>query len=893
MSPRYHYLPWVREGAAHAFTNTDSLAAVLEKPSGDRKLSTLPVGLSVNERAPLTVPVRVFGPGDVVGIDPRGVLRTDPLARTADFEPNYLACIEFDTPDFPWLFTPAAAGQNGRLRPWLVLVVVRHREEVKLSSNRGLPLPQLETPVAELPDLIESWAWAHAQVVQMDATQPVDKLLTEQPSQNLSRLLSPRRLEPETSYLACVVPAFEAGRKAGRGEDVGPADEDKLAPAWDGSKPFVTLPVYYTWEFATGTGGDFETLARRLRPQPVAANVGRRPLRVGRQPFGLPDGGVLQLEGALVAPGPFTRPAPTNAFRTELRKLVNLGAEPVVAPPVYGRWQSARDAVPTDAGEPAWLRDLNLDPSARAVAGLGVVVVQRDQEELVAAAWNQLGDPTAVRAVERRLEVAVAVLGSVVRRRLEPMEPGRLVQFLGPASTRMLTSPRTLHAALSSQGLPASFSAPAFRRAVKPVAPSKVGFPRAPLPFQAIATRLGTALPVLGLPGGSTGAVTGAVMVETVAKVPRTNIAAHLRYRAAAAALRDYAAAFSQRAIESRVQFGFTAEFKASLVAGLDPRQTAAPRFYARVSAAAGTVEPPPAPGESVLFAPSFPQPMYESLRDLSPELLLPGVGTIDLDTVTLLNSNPRFIEAYMVGLNHELAGELLWREFPSDTRATYFRQFWDTRGIAAPMPQLASISTWSAAAGLGGNFGAGAHVVLLIRGELLHRYPDALIYAVRAKTTKALGTEEKLPLFRGRIDPDITFLGFDLTEAAARGTAADPGWFFVIQEQPTAPRFGMDETRAPETPLDTWNDLAWSDVATPPGAHLTIGAISPAVASPGNVAWAFNAAHMAAVLRQRPVRIAIHARRLLSGEPPSEPTPPGPRGPRTRVPTTGTVAPR
>ena len=74
----------------------------------------------------------------------------------------------------------------------------------------------------------------------------------------------------------------------------------------------MTLPVYYHWEFATGSGGDFETLARRLKPQPVAANVGRRPLRVGKQPFGLPDGGVLQLEGALVAPGELTRPAPTR-----------------------------------------------------------------------------------------------------------------------------------------------------------------------------------------------------------------------------------------------------------------------------------------------------------------------------------------------------------------------------------------------------------------------------------------------------------------------------------------------------------------------------------------------------------------------------------------------------
>jgi hypothetical protein len=867
VSPRYHYLPWVREGAAHALGNPDTLAPVLSKADGDRRLSTLPVKLLVNDGTPVDVSLRVYGPGDVVGIDPRSVLRTDPLARTADFEPNYLACIEFDNPDFPWLFTPAAAGVNGRLRPWLVLVVLRQSETVTLHPSRELPLPQVDAPVAELPDLIESWAWAHAQVVQMDATQPVAELLTSQPDQNLSRLLSPRRLEAETSYLACVVPAFDAGRKTGLGEEVTAADEDELAPAWDGTKPVVKLPVYYHWEFATGSGGDFETLARRLKPQPVAANVGRRPLHVGTQPFGLPDGGVLQLEGALVAPGPFTRPAPTGAFRNELRKLANLGAGPVVAPPVYGRWQSARDTVPADTGEPAWLRDLNLDPSARAVAGLGVVVVQTEQEQLVAAAWNQLGDATAVRAVERRLEVAVAVLGSVVRRRLEPMEPGRLVQFLGPAATRIRTSPETLHAALARQGLPASFSAPAFRRVSKPVAPSKVGFPRAPLPFQAIATRLGSALPVLGVAGGATGSVTAQVMTETVNRVPRTAIPAHLRYRAAAAALRDYAAGFSQRSIEARVQFGFTTELKTSLIANLDPQQTATPRFYARVSTTSGDVTPPSGAGESVLFAPSFPQPMYESLRDLSPELLLPGVGTIDLDTVTLLNSNPRFIEAYMVGLNHELASELLWREFPSDQRASYFRQFWDTRGIPAPMPQLPQIRDWNPTAELGGNFGGGAHVVLLIRGELLRRYPDALIYAVQAKTTKTLGTVEKLPLFRGRIDPDITFLGFDLTEAQARGTATDPGWFFVIQEQPTAPRFGMDDTR--DGPLDTWNDLAWSDLGTAAGASVAVLAETPTVANPGGVAWAFNAAHMAAVLRQRPVRIAIHARRLLSGVPP------------------------
>jgi propionyl-CoA synthetase len=42
---RYHYLPWVREGAAHAFTNADPQTPVLTRTG--RPLSQLPVGLLV------------------------------------------------------------------------------------------------------------------------------------------------------------------------------------------------------------------------------------------------------------------------------------------------------------------------------------------------------------------------------------------------------------------------------------------------------------------------------------------------------------------------------------------------------------------------------------------------------------------------------------------------------------------------------------------------------------------------------------------------------------------------------------------------------------------------------------------------------------------------------
>jgi hypothetical protein len=143
------------------------------------------------------------------------------------------------------------------------------------------------------------------------------------------------------------------------------------------------------------------------------------------------------------------------------------------------------------------------------------------------------------------------------------------------------------------------------------------------------------------------------------------------------------------------------------------------------------------------------------------------------------------------------------------------------------------------AARSLGQNVtgGADGRVVLLMRGELLRRYPTAIVYAVEATRSPGqpeprLGTRESDPLFRGALDPDLKFFGFDLTVAQARGSATDPGWFFVIQEQPAEPRFGVDVG----APL-------------PPSTHLSPAGTSAATAR---------------ALLQRPVRIAIHARHLL-----------------------------
>ena len=38
--------------------------------------------------------------------------------------------------------------------------------------------------------------------------------------------------------------------------------------------------------------------------------------------------------------------------------------------------------------------------------------------------------------------------------------------------------------------------------------------------------------------------------------------------------------------------------------------------------------------------------------------------------------------------MNHELARELLWREYPTDQRGTYSRQFWAHRNTGNPTDQ-------------------------------------------------------------------------------------------------------------------------------------------------------------------------------------------------------------
>ena len=138
---KYDFMPWARRGLARAHTHASlTLDGVSALPLVSMGLKLKGSGGTDATSTP-TIDLKVLGPGDVIGIDPRVIVRVEPRTNNHDFEPNYLAAIEFDTPDFPWLFTPAKADANDRLAPWIALVVFARDEVADPVLRPGRVLP--------------------------------------------------------------------------------------------------------------------------------------------------------------------------------------------------------------------------------------------------------------------------------------------------------------------------------------------------------------------------------------------------------------------------------------------------------------------------------------------------------------------------------------------------------------------------------------------------------------------------------------------------------------------------------------------------------------------------------------------------------------------------------
>jgi hypothetical protein len=703
----------------------------------------------------------------------------------------------------------------------------------------------------------------------------------------------------------------------------------------------LQLPVYYRWQFATGPEGDFESLVRKLVPQALPATAGVRALDASAPGGELPAAAAaLMLGGALRSPDADDGVAPDPTFVDALAAILNIpddvranGGDPVVAPPLYGTWHAQRARL-DPSGQPPWFETLNADPRLRVPAALGAQVVQDQQSQLMASAWDQVAGIREANAQLRAAQLARAIGQRLHVRFIQSTSTDRLLQLVAPIHSHTKSGTSTVTSLLRrSPPRPALFS-PALRRLWRTRGPLGRRQARPDATAAPIVSRVndGTYDSVLVAVPPKANATTHDWVVKSVPgwkwppssdaiqsapkrpkdiawdpaygdKVP-TEPTSDKDDSPSMAAFRAAATAFAKRKVSAEQDGTLTrlslASLRTTVLAATDPSATIPAGMQRRLSGVLGFPWNPPDPIQPVMAYPVFPQPMYAPLAVLSQEWMLPGLSEVAANTATLAETNDAFIEAYLVGLNHEMARELLWNEYPTDQRGSYFRQFWDPAGLAPrPTPETAKditpLNTWSQTSTLGVHSPRpappdGKHLVLVVRSEVLRRYPNTTVYAQRAQLSGvySLAAEQRLPVFSGRLAPDVAFFGFDLakTEARGSGTSADPGWFFVFQEQPHEPRFGLDIGAADghdagATPA-SWDDLAWPHLVAAGHSpdelgYIDLGAALPNTAAlevPGGFAWHLSAAgpgqpfargaDHAAITQQRPVRVAMHASQML-----------------------------
>jgi hypothetical protein len=293
---------------------------------------------------------------------------------------------------------------------------------------------------------------------------------------------------------------------------------------------------------------------------------------------------------------------------------------------------------------------------------------------------------------------------------------------------------------------------------------------------------------------------------------------------------------------------------------------------------------------DRVMAFPKLEEPMSVRLARMDAEAMMPGANAIPNDFLVLARTNNRFVESFMVGVNHEMARELLWRGFPTDQRGTPMRHFWDRLD---DQPDIRELHLWNALLPLGKQPPAdggpvGDKLVLVIRATLIKRFPNLTVYARRRKEganklaepkdftlldpangiTAIPPTLEmivKRPVFAGPLPPDLVYVGFDIPiENPAQAKTEVAKWCFVLEEQMTEPRFGFDEPDSgratPSQGPKGWKDVNWSQVL-PPGLERPFLRLGHLMASGNKPEWltalqgTAHSAQVAQALLQRPFR--------------------------------------
>jgi hypothetical protein len=199
-------------------------------------------------------------------------------------------------------------------------------------------------------------------------------------------------------------------------------------------------------------------------------------------------------------------------------------------------------------------------------------------------------------------------------------------------------------------------------------------------------------------------------------------------------------------------------------------------------------------------ICPDLDLPAWRFLREQARNWLLLGREGIQPDDVIALSTNPRFINAFLAGLNTQALGEMRWRNIPVRSRCTPLRRFWEriAPATSAPATDIVGIHKWNVNQPLGHPDHAPdpnqtRQLVMVFRTELFRRYPRTLVYLTPAAKNAAGKPDwwqpatfapNTAPVLTGEIDEDLVFFGFpvkpeDLADLWVVVEEAPPGYRF------------------------------------------------------------------------------------------------------------------
>ncbi len=168
-----------------------------------------------------------------------------------------------------------------------------------------------------------------------------------------------------------------------------------------------------------------------------------------------------------------------------------------------------------------------------------------------------------------------------------------------------------------------------------------------------------------------------------------------------------------------------------------------------------------------VMIHPDFLDPTFFYLRELSVDYVLPAAGSLAKNSISCFYSNQAFEEAFLLGMNTEMGRELMWREYPTDQRGSYFRKFWDQtelpkkEDLKKKYYDIEDIDKWKGKLGQNHKAGKSPMLVFAIKGSLMQTYPDTDVYLQKIGAAGKPADEVKRQQMSSWLTDDTYLVGF------------------------------------------------------------------------------------------------------------------------------------